>query len=102
MVAGTKASFDDVLKDPLTRDPRVTHVRFADMIKDPVAVIAPLYEAHGLTFSASFEATLRRRLADPAHRADRHGKFAHSNADFGLDTMELKRLFADYRERFGL
>jgi hypothetical protein len=102
VVAGTKAAFDDVLKDPMVDDPRVTHVRFADMVLDPVAVIAPLYEAHGLTFTAKFEAKLRSRLADPAHRADRHGKFDHSNSHYGLDTAELKRLFAGYRERFGL
>jgi hypothetical protein len=102
IVAGTCASLDDVLKDPMVHDPRVTHVRFADMVSDPVAVIAPLYEAHGLTFTAGYEAALRARLADPAHRADRHGKFSHSNSHYGLDTAELKALFADYRERFGL
>jgi hypothetical protein len=102
VVAATKAGFDDVLKDPMIDDPRVTHVRFVDMVKDPIAVIAPLYEAQGLTFTKSYEAKLRAWLADPAHRADRHGKFVHSNASYGLDTAELRRLFSDYRERFGL
>lgn len=102
VVAGTKASFDEVLKDPMIDDPRVTHVRFADMVKDPVAVIASVYATHGLGFSADYEARLRQWLADPGHRADRYGKYTYANSDYGLDTADLKRLFANYRERFGL
>ena len=102
IAAGTKASFDEVLKDPMIDDPRITHVRFADTVRDPVAMIAGVYEAQGLEFTAAYEARLRERLVDPAHRADRHGKFTYSNADYGLDTAELKRQFANYSERFGL
>ncbi|MDB5425485.1 MAG: hypothetical protein JWQ29_2901 [Phenylobacterium sp.] len=102
IAAGIKAGFDNLLKDPMIDDPRISHVRFADMVKDPVSVIRSVYETQGLTFTAGYEAKLRDRLADPAHRADRHGKFTHPNSEFGLDTEELKAMFANYRERFGL
>jgi hypothetical protein len=102
LVAGVRAGFDKLLQDPMVDDPRVSHVRFVDMIEDPVAVIAQVYETHGLTFTASYEARLRQRLADPAHRVDRHGKFTYSAAEYGLDAAEMKRQFSDYRGRFGL
>lgn len=102
VVAGTKAALDALLKDPMIDDPRVSHVRFADMVKDPVAVVRDVYQSQGLDLTADYEARLRARIADPAHRADRHGKFVYSNTQFGLDSAELKHLFADYRERFGL
>jgi hypothetical protein len=102
LVAGIRANFDRVLRDPMVDDPRVSHVRFTDMIKDPVAMIAGVYEAHGLNFTASYEARLRQRLVDPAHRVDRHGKFPYTAAQYGLDVEEMTRGFADYRTRFGL
>ncbi len=102
VVGATKASFDGVLADPMVDDPRVSHVRFADTLADPVGVIAGVYAQHGLEFTAAYEAALRARLVDPAHRADRHGRFTHANADFGLDTETLKGQFAAYSERFGL
>jgi hypothetical protein len=102
VAAGTKVGFDEVLDDPMIDDPRVTHLRFADTVRDPIAMVAGVYQTHGLTFTADFEARLRQRIVDPAHRADRHGQFTYSNSDYGLDTAELKRRFANYRERFGL
>jgi Sulfotransferase family len=102
MVAGVRATFDRVLRDPMVNDPRVSHVRFTDMVKDPVAVIAGVYATHGLEFTARYEARLRQRLADPAHRVDRHGKFTYTAAEYGLDVQEMTSVFSDYRTRFGL
>jgi sulfotransferase family protein len=100
LVAGLKAGTDKILNDPAINDPRISHVRFADMVKDPVAVIAGVYETHGLVFTAAYEKRIRDWLADPVNRVDRHGKFRHSAEEYGLDPAELKRLFADYRDRF--
>lgn len=100
VVAGLKAGTDKILNDPVINDSRISHVRFSDMVKDPVAVIANVYESRGLSFTAEYEKRIRDWLADPANRVDRHGRFSHSAEEYGLDPAELKRLFADYRERF--
>jgi hypothetical protein len=102
LVAGVGANFDRALRDPMIDDPRVSHVRFTDMVKDPIAVIAGLYETHGLEFTASYENRLRQRLSDPAHKVDRHGKFSYTAAEYGLDVDEMTRMFESYRSRFGL
>jgi hypothetical protein len=67
-----------------------------------VATIAKVHADQALDFTPAFEQRLRERAADPAHRADRHGKFIYSNAQYGLDAAELKRQFAAYSERFGV
>lgn len=102
LVAGLRQGVDHILNDPAVNDPRITHIRFPDLMKDPIAVIASVYEQQGLDFTARYEKKLRQRLDDPAHRVDRHGKFKYSASDFGLNDKVLKELFADYSERFGL
>ncbi len=102
MVTALRSGVDHILNDPAVNDARISHIRFPDLMKDPIAVIASVYEQHGLDFTARYEARLKKRLADPAHRVDRHGKFHYSGSDYGIDDARMKRIFADYSERFGL
>ena len=102
MVAQLHAGMESFMAQPAIDDPRVNHIRFADFVKDPVAVIAPIYEQNGIEFTAEFERRIKNRITDPAYRADRHGKFDYSLDKFGLNSADLRRQFADYCERFDL
>lgn len=102
MVAALREGVNHILNDPAVNDPRISHIRFPDLMADPIKVIASVYEQQGITFTARYEQALKKRLADPAHRVDRHGKFNYSASDFGIEAGELKRIFSDYSERFGL
>lgn len=93
---------DYILRSPATNDPRIHHIRFQDLVKDPAAIIAPVYEAHGVPFTDAFARKIKDRMADPAYRSDRYGKFQYDLARFGLDGAELRRKFADYCDRFDL
>lgn len=90
------------LSNPIIDDPRINHIRFADFIKDPASVIAPIYEKNGIEFTADFENRIKQRVKHPSFRADRHGKFEYSLEKFNLNSADLRRQFSDYCERFSL
>jgi Sulfotransferase family len=102
LVADLKRGVDHILASPATRDPRVHHVRFKDWVRDPRAVIAPIYEAHGISFSDEFSRRIKLRIEDPNGRPDRYGKFDYSLEKFALTREGLRTQFAAYCERFGL
>lgn len=102
MLAEIKAGIDSILANPATGDPRLHHIRFRELVSDPVATIAPVYEARGIPFTAEYERRLRARLADPAHRADRYGKHHYTLERFGLDGKAVRSMFAEYCDRFDL
>jgi Sulfotransferase family len=98
----TRAGIDRVLADPLVDDPRILHLRFKDLAKDPVATIKRIYGKFNLAYTAEFEQRMRTWLDDPAHRSDRYGRYPYSLEPFGLEREAVARMFADYGERFGL
>lgn len=100
MVAQLRAGIDAILADPTTNDRRVNHIRFRDFVDDPASVIAPIYETNGVAFTNCYADRIRKRMTDPAFRADRYGKFAYTLESFGLDRAALRREFADYCDRF--
>jgi hypothetical protein len=102
LVEQLKAGMEHFMAQPTIDDPRVHHIRFRDFVADPTAVLAPIYEKSGVTFTREYERRIRERVNDPAWRADRHGKFEYSLDKFGLDRNRLRRQFADYCERFEL
>lgn len=102
MLEQLKAGVDAIMDCPATSDPRLHHIRFQDLVNDPVAVIAPIYEKCGIPFTKSYENALRQRLADPAHRANRYGKHHYSLEKFGYSKEQMRRMFSDYCDRFGL
>jgi len=93
---------DHILSCPAIDDARIHHINFRDLVNDPAAVIAPIYEAHNIAFTDDYAGKIKQRMSDPAHRSDRYGKFEYSLDKFGLDGAELRRKFADYCERFDL
>ncbi|ALR22019.1 MULTISPECIES: sulfotransferase [Sphingobium] len=102
MVEAVEAGVQAVLANPMVNDPRIYHLRFADLVKDPVAALAGVYESQGLPFTSYFEQRIRAWLAHPSNKVDRHGRFNHSPEQHGLDRKELARIFKPYKERFGL
>jgi hypothetical protein len=102
MVEQLRAGVDYFLHSETTFDPRIHHIRFRDLVKDPVAVIAPIYEECGIPFTKSYEETIRRRLAGNEYRSDRYGKFEYSLESFGLKREDVRRAFAEYCDRFEL
>jgi hypothetical protein len=81
---------------------RVHHVLYADLVADPVGVVAGIHERAGLGWSAAKEAVVRAWLDDPAHRSDRYGKFDYSLEGFGLTASDIDRRFERYVESFGI
>jgi hypothetical protein len=100
MVAQLKAGVDAILASKATNDPRIHHIRFHEFVANPAKVLAPIYEAHGIEFTNAYAARIAARMADPAFRADRFGKFTYSLESFGLDQASLRREFSEYCDRF--
>ena len=100
MIQSIRGGYDYILSQPWVDDPRVIHVRFKDFVNDQVGTIRGIYERAGLAFSPQHEQGIQRWLA--ANKVDRHGKFTYSLDGFGVTAPELRKLFADYIERFNL
>ena len=98
----TRGAIDRVLADPLVDDPRIVHLRFRDMAKDPVSAIKGIYERFSLDYTPEFEQRMQAWLDDPAHRPDRYGRYPYSLEPFGLQAEEVADMFSDYSRRFGL
>ena len=99
-LASSRAACRAMLSDPWVDDPRVHHVRFSDLMADPVATLAGFYERSEVPFTAAAETAIRDYLRD--NRSNRHGKFRYSIETIGVDRSRLDAEFAPYRERFGL
>ena len=99
-LAGVRQSIDVTMNDPLVRDERIHHIRYADFVADPVNTIRGFYEYSEVPFTAEAEAAMRDYLAN--NRGDRYGKFKYSTDIIEEDLDKLHEEFAPYRERFGI
>jgi hypothetical protein len=95
-----RANFQAALNNPMLDDPRIHHVRYQDLVGDPVRTIRDFYENGGVPFGPENETAIRDYLRD--NKSDRYGKFRYSADALGVDIDALHREFAPYRERFGL
>jgi Sulfotransferase family len=102
VIAQLRVAYDALMQSDWIDDPRMCHIRFNDLIRDPAQTIGDSFAARGISFTPAYEAALRGWTANPAHRSDRHGKFEYSLAQFGLSAAEIRTAFAGYYERFGL
>jgi len=91
-----------VLADPLIDDPRIIHLRFQELSKDPVAAIREAYGRADLSYTTAFESRMRAWLADPSNRPDRYGRYPYSLEPFGLRAQDVAAAFAGYTQRFGV
>ena len=99
-LAASRASIAAALRDPMTRDPRILHVRYPDFVADPVGTIRRYYEWAEVPWTSDAETAMHEYLR--SNRSDRYGKFRYSADVIGEDVEKLHVEFAPYRERFGL
>ncbi|HEY6870703.1 MAG TPA: sulfotransferase, partial [Novosphingobium sp.] len=86
--------------DPVLDDPRISHVRFADFVREPVAAMRACYGHWGFEFTAAAEAGMRAWLADAQNSSDRYGRGNYAFEPFGVDWQAESPAFDSYRARF--
>ena len=96
-LVGLRATLQATMTDPLVMDPRVHHVRYQDIVADPVGRSA------ASTASTTYRSVPRpkRRCGLANNRGDRYGKF-DSTKVIGDQIDALQAEFTPYRERFGI
>jgi Sulfotransferase family len=80
--------------------PPIFHVRYSDLVADPVATIAAVYRHFGGTLDPEAAARIQRRVA-----ANPNGGYGRRRArleDYGLDPGREHHRFARYMARFGI
>lgn len=98
VVAICRANFKAMSEDSLADDPRIVHVLYQDMVRDPIGKMGEAYDRFGLPFSRAAEEQATRWLA--SNRSDRYGKFEYSTDIIGEDIETLYREFEPYSQRF--
>jgi Sulfotransferase family len=78
----------------------VLHVRYPDLVGDPMATMRRLLEFAEVPWARPAEDAMRRWVA--ANPSGKHGVHAYTAEEFGLDPADLAERFAVYRETFGL
>jgi hypothetical protein len=73
-------------------------IAYRDLVRDPVAAAASIYERLGERLSPDAAAAMARHAAD--HRQGEHGTHRYSLEDFGVDAAALAERFAGYRSRY--
>lgn len=97
-----KAGVDQMMANAIIDDPRVMHIPFHELSKDPIGAVEKIYERRGLEVSPDYRGRLNTWLDNPENKVDRYGRYPYSYEPFGLDEDWIKELFADYSKRFGL
>ena len=97
---GMKAALDHLMASSIIDDPRILHMPFHDIARDPVGAVRTILEKRGGAMSAEFERRAQAWLDDPENQVDRYGRYPYSYEAFDLDKAWVEELFADYTERF--
>jgi len=79
---------------------RFVDVDYRDLVADPLATTARLYDDLGMDLSAEAEQRMAAHVGE--HRQHRFGRHEYELADFGLDADELNEPLSSYRETYGL
>ena len=73
-------------------------VAYADIVRDPVAVVGSIYERFGIEWNDDKEEYFRRfHAANPQHK---YGTHTYSLAEVGLERSALDERFARYMARY--
>jgi hypothetical protein len=81
-------------------DGRFVDVAYDDLVRDPVGVVAGLYEHFGEDLSTQAEAAMRRYVAE--HPKGEHGRHEYRLDELGLDAGALEERLGAYRRRFDI
>jgi hypothetical protein len=77
---------------------RFFDVAYADIVRDPVAVVGSVYERFGIEWNPEKEQYFRSfHAANPQHK---HGTHAYSLAEVGVERGPLDERFARYTARY--
>jgi hypothetical protein len=81
------AGFFNTLNNPLIDDPRIHHVRYQDLVAEPIGTLREFYDKYGVPFGAETETAMREYTAN--NRSDRYGKFHYSTDILNTDIEAL-------------
>jgi hypothetical protein len=82
-------------------DPKQFHdVRYADLVRDPIATIGGLYDHFGMRLGAEAERCMREYLARKPK--GKHGAHRYEFEHTGFDLAAERERFKAYRERYGV
>lgn len=79
-------------------DDRFVDLRYADLMRDPLAAVRAVYDRLEMTLPAETADRMRAYLA--AKPRAKHGEHRYRLEDFGLDRERLRRGYAAYCARF--
>jgi hypothetical protein len=79
---------------------RICDVDYAEIRRDPLAVVRRIYTHFCWSFSAKVEQLMRRALASQSQ--ERNGLHRYDLSQFGVQEAESAARFAAYCDRFGL
>lgn len=89
-----------IARDRAPDDRRFVDVPFADMMRDPIAMIEKIYAVAGKTLTAEAEQQMRNWLAE--NKRGKHGKHEYAAADFGIDIAERRQALRFYHDSFNV
>lgn len=78
---------------------RFIDIDYRAIVREPIDTVRKIYSRFGRELDTEAEQAMRDFLA--ANPKDKHGTHRYSLKEFGLDSDEQARRFADYRARFG-
>jgi hypothetical protein len=84
-------------KWPSTAPPPL-HVRYQEIVAEPVETVRRLYRHFGMTLEPAARARILRRAS--ARPNGGYGRNVYDSAEYGLDPRELRQRFRAYTERF--
>ena len=79
-------------------DAQFADIRYADLLADPVAAVARVYEAFGWDYVPSTRQAMLDHLA--TRPQDKHGTHRYALEDFGLDPTEERARFTPYQQHY--
>jgi Sulfotransferase family len=79
---------------------RISDLRYADLVRDPIASVRSLYARWGRTLPAEAETRMRRLLE--GRRQTRRGAHEYAFETTGLDRETERAKYAPYLERYGV
>ena len=77
---------------------RFHDVRYADLVNDPLATVAGIYERFGMRFDAAAETGIAAAVA--AKPKGRHGAHRYDFGNTGFDPRAERERFRTYQERY--
>ena len=73
---------------------RIFHVRYKDLVADPISIVSALYQNFGRTLGGRAEAALKRALVQRPNGG--YGQNHYSFEDYGIDPAAEGRRFSTY------